>query len=406
MATNIPQISNPISTKGYSPNTLAGKQSGAGGEQFDIIQLMNPLETSSTKERDPGKRGMLMEQKDFLPMMVKLTKDPTMAVESLKQIINFDLLAIAKANGYTELYGELDKLMKSIFLQPDGIVSELMSQEKSTTLFGNEKFYDLLRELMGSNKPNIEDLKAAIGNILKAVNFSRNQQEILSALSSNMRFLSQYFLPNKALSADLATLAERWANPDAPEHFEQLKNETLFLTKNVADSLLNNERIQVLVPLIVHNLSRYNTNKAVLHEYFGSLLTQVSGHKMREQLTDAFEKLAEKLLGGAGMKEAAIAHQAYKETGLPPAPEQEDVPAGQERSDTQFESGAVARYLNENMKDSNYLKALYLDAESFSYNVRSFFDGNQTGTDAIKSMLNLLLGNPEMKLALESAVKI
>jgi len=303
---SIPQISNPISNKNYSQSNLAGKQSTVGGEQFDIIQLMNPLEVGSAKDREAGKKNMLLEQKDFLPMLVKLNKDPTMAVESLKLILNYDLLAVAKSHGYTELHGELETLMKSIFLSPEALVSELISQEQSTTLFGNDKFYDLLRHIAGTSagKPNADDLKSAIGNMLKAINFSRNQQEILNALSSNMKFLSHYFSPNKALAEDLASLAARFASPDAPENFEQLKSETLFLTKEVTDSLLNNERIQVLIPLIVHNLSRYNTNKAVMNEYFAQLLTQVSGFKMREELTDAFGKLAEKLLGKGGVKEA------------------------------------------------------------------------------------------------------
>ncbi|MCL2694033.1 MAG: hypothetical protein FWE60_02875, partial [Oscillospiraceae bacterium] len=209
----IPQISNPITNKSYSQNSLLGKQPGGAGEQFDIIQLMNPLEAASVSDREAGRQSALLEQKDFLPMSVKLTKDPTMAVESLKQILNNDLLAIAKANGYTELYGELEELMKSVFLKPDGLLSEILSQEKSTTLFGDDKFFNLLRQIMaeGAGKANAEELKNAIGNMLKAVNYSRNQQEILSALSSNMKFMSQYFTPNKALSEDLATLAARWA---------------------------------------------------------------------------------------------------------------------------------------------------------------------------------------------------
>ncbi|MDR2558083.1 MAG: hypothetical protein LBC86_00850, partial [Oscillospiraceae bacterium] len=108
----IPQISNPITNKQYSQSNLAGKQAGLGGEQFDIIQLMNPLETASTTDREAGRKGAALEQKDFLPMLVKLNKDPTMAVESLKQILNLDLLAVAESNGYTELHGELEKLMK------------------------------------------------------------------------------------------------------------------------------------------------------------------------------------------------------------------------------------------------------------------------------------------------------
>ena len=391
----VPQISNPISNKSYSPNTLIGKQASDGGEQFDIIKLIRSPESDSVGDQDGGKQGTFFEQKDFLPMSVKLTKDPTMAVESLKQILNNDLLAVAKSNGYTELYGELDNLMKSIFLKPDDIVSEIMSQEKSTTLFGDDKFYDILRQLAGSNKGNSEDLKSAIGNMLKAVNFARNQQEILSALSSNMKFLSHYFSPNKALSTNLANLAEQWASPEAPANFEQIKNETLVLMQNVSDSLLNNDRVQMLIPLIVHNLSRYNTNKAVLNEYFSQLLTQVSGFRTREELTDAFERLARKILGGEGMKEAEEAYRTLKETGLPPAP-RESAPY------VKTPPGVVARYIADNLSEEEYINSLKLDAEAFDAPARSYLLGKENGLETIRNMLGALLTNPELKLALSA----
>jgi hypothetical protein len=396
---------------------------------------MNPLETTKTTDREAGRHGALLEQKDFLPMMVKLTKDPTMAVESLKQILNYDLLAIAKANGYVELHGELDTLMKSMFLKPEGIVAEIMAQEKSTTMFSGDKFFDLLRQLASGadGKPNAEELKAAIGNMLKAVNFSRNQLEILTALSSNMKFLSHYFSPNKALSQDLATVAAQWAAPDAPENFSQLRNNTLFLIKNVSDSLLNNERIQLLIPLIVHNLSRYNTNIAVMNEYFAGLLTQVSGHSMRQELTDAFAKLAEALLGGMGMKEAAIAYHALREAEANPLYAREQAQAKAQEQNTQnsqdsqnpqnaqnsqnaqnpqnAQSAAntpanlqneqqigeqVARYVSEQPADERHPIVVNYDDDNLSSMLRSFLLGKETGMETIKNMLSSLLGNPEM----------
>ena len=411
----IPQISNPIANKQYAQSNLAGKQSSAAGEQFDIIQLMNPLETAATTDREAGKKGMLFEQKDFLPMLVKLNKDPTMAVESLKMILNHDLLAVAEANGYTELHGELENLMKSLFLSPEGIVSELISQEQSTTLFGDDKFFDLLRHVLGNStgKHNAEDIKLAIGNMLKAVNFAGNQKEIIAALSSNMRFLSQYFTPNKALSADLATLADAWASPDAAENFSKLKGETLFLTKSVSESLLNNEQIQVLIPLIVHNLSRYNTNKAVMNEYFAQLLTQVASFSMRQELTDAFGKLMHKLLGGKGIKEALDYQQSVRETGLPPAPKGQNAqssqtgqafqnPATLTNMHEQHEHGAIARFLGDALNNQAYLNELNINEDNLTTLVRSFLLGRDSGMETVRNMLESLLASDQMKEILNS----
>jgi hypothetical protein len=316
-------------------------------------------------------------------------------------ILNYDLLAVAEANGYTELHGELENLMKSLFLRPESIVSELISQEQSTTQFGGDKFFDLLRHVLGNSagKHNAEDIKLAIGNMLKAVNFAGNQREILSALSSNMRFLSQYFTPNKALSADLATLADSWASPDAAENFNKLKGETLFLTKNVSESLLNNEQIQILIPLIVHNLSRYNTNKAVMNEYFAQLLTQVASFSMRQELTDAFGKLMHRLLGGEGVKEAADYQKSLKETGLPP--HSKGLPLSKQPSEYQ-EQGAVAAFLGEALNNEAYLGGLNVDEDALTSLVRSFLLGRDSGMETVRNMLESLLASDQMKEILGS----
>jgi len=395
----IPQISSPVSGKSYSSNNLAGKQPSSAGEQFDIIQLTKPVDVGAAKDRDGGKQGALMAQKDFLSMSVKLAKDPTMAVESLKQLINHDLLAIAKANGYTELHGELESLMKSLFLNPGDLVAEILSQEKSTTMFGGDKFFDLLRQLAGSERHNSEELRNAIGNLLKAINFAQNQREILSALSSNMKFLSQYFSPNKALAEDLATLAARWGSADAPANFDQLKNETLFIINNVSDSLLNNERIQVLIPLIVHNLSRYNTNAEVLTEYFAALLTQVAGLSMREELTGAFDKLLQNLFGGNWNQE-----EPPVETPKMPSPQAEESKTGK----TAFGTGEnpvrqaeqplqepLARYIGENLEKG------FFDTDTLDSAARTFLLGRQDGIETIKLMLGSLLDNPALMEALD-----
>ncbi|MDR0820871.1 MAG: hypothetical protein LBN40_00190 [Oscillospiraceae bacterium] len=292
---SIPQITNPVSTKTLTSGTMTDRQSTSGGEQFDMVQGQRPVEAVKTAVDTSAGKGGKASQKDFLPLLVKTPKDPTMAVESLKQIISDELLSVAKSNGYTELYGELEGLMKSIYLKSGEVADEILTQEKQTTMFGGDKLFDLLRSLSRNAEiTGNADALNSVGGFLKAVNFLRGNNDILKALSSNMKFLSGYFTPSKQLSHDLEVLSKEWSSPDAPKYFETLKTETLGVLKNVSQSVLNNERTGTLLPLIVHNLSRYNTNASMLSEGFSQVLTHVAGQAARNEFTEAFDGFVNK----------------------------------------------------------------------------------------------------------------
>jgi len=302
----VPQITNPFQGKGYQ-NTLNSSQNRPGGEQFEIIQLTKSTSVPETSEREARQSGKQLSHNraDLPQLMVKTPKDPTMAVETLKQLISSDLLATSSANGYTELHGELESLSKSIYLAIDNLVSEMINQEKQTTMFSGDKLFDLLRGLAGNaidaaNKDAIN----AIANFLKAVNFSFNRDEILNALSANLKFLSTYFSPSQTLSGKLGALAESWASMQARENFELLKGETIKLLHNVSESLLNNEKTQVLIPLIIHNLSRYNTNDYMLKDAFSNMLAHVP-HSQKGLFMGAFDEFLNSILYG-GYKNSSM----------------------------------------------------------------------------------------------------
>jgi len=105
---------------------------------------------------------------------------------------------------------------------------KINGQAPSTGKRAAEEIYDILREL---NQTGNSDLKEAIGNMLKAINFSQNKNEITSALSSNLKFLSEYFSPNRALSQNLESLAQRWISGEAETNFTALRNQTADLMK-------------------------------------------------------------------------------------------------------------------------------------------------------------------------------
>ncbi len=59
----------------------------------------------------------------------------------------------------------------------------------------------------------------------------------------------------------------------------------------MSGSLLNDDKTQMLIPLITHNLSRYNNSPYMCKEYFNLLLTQISSGTLRESLKNSFNRL-------------------------------------------------------------------------------------------------------------------
>ena len=315
----IPQISNPALPRDYSaPRGDQGSGKNNTGVPFGVGQAEQIKNITTATDRDSGGAQFNMERRDLLPLAVRVTKDPTLAVDTLKQLINSDLLATAKTNGYTELYGELETLSKSIYIDPQGLLAEITQQESQTTMFGGDRLFDILRQIYQKSGGNDEVLER-IGNFLKAVNFAQNREEILSAVTSNTNFLAGYFSPQKEISAQLTELSKGWESllfmqkdPDAAQSaqfrdgFETLRDRTLDFMQELSYSFLNNERTQVIIPLIAHNLSRFNNNHYMLRDAFSAMLSHVPTPEVRKELVTAFENFMSKMAGQGDLTHAPI----------------------------------------------------------------------------------------------------
>ena len=390
----IPQITNPFQGKGYQ-SSLSNNQNRPGGEQFEIIQLTKPQSVSDSTERRGGKQQQLLPNRTDLPqLMVKTPKDPTMAVETLKQLISTELLATARANGYTELHGELEELSKSIYLQLGELVEEMINQEKQTTMFSGDRLFDLLRNLAVNNEspntPQNAEKLTAIANFLKAVNFSFNRDEILNALSANLKFLSTYFSPSPPLSEKLAALAEAWGGIQARENFELLKSETVKLLHNVSESLLNNEKTQILIPLIIHNLSRYNTNDYMLKDSFSHLLTHVP-HSHKGAFIAAFDDFLNAILYGNKAKES-------------PRPSTNDTTDSKTNQSPVPEKGLFVSLYAQRIAAGDVFPPVGMTHDSLADGLRGFLLGKLSGMESINTILsNLITGmnDPSLFSALQ-----
>lgn len=281
----IPQINNPITSKNYN---YSPRQQDANTEPFDIVKLTG-VGGAGVNSDSAAKSRLEMGNRELIPMQVQVAKDPTLAVEMLKDLLNVEVLNQALITGHTDLYGSLENLAKELYVTPEQLVQEIINQEQQNTMFSGHEFYDVLREVaQTTTDPNTKEL---IGNLLKSINFAQNRNEILGALRANLKFLSEYYSPNEKLSEKLLNLSKEWGADDAENYFDYLKGETLAILKDVSGSLLNDDKTQMLIPLITHNLSRYNNSPYMCKEYFNLLLTQISSGTLRESLKNSFSRL-------------------------------------------------------------------------------------------------------------------
>lgn len=281
----IPQINNPITAKNYN---YSPRQQDANTEPFDIVKLTG-VGAAGVNSDSATKSRLEMGNRELIPLRVQVAKDPTLAVEVLKDLLNVEVLNQALITGHTELYGSLESLAKELYVTPEQLLQEIINQEQQNTMFSGHEFYDVLREVAQTTTD--VNTKEIIGNLLKSINFAQNRDEILGALRANMKFLSEYYSPNEKLSEKLLNLSKEWGADDAVNYFEYLKGETLSILNDVSGSLLNDDKTQMLIPLIKHNLSRYNNSPYMCKEYFNLLLTQISSGTIREALKNSFNRL-------------------------------------------------------------------------------------------------------------------
>lgn len=291
----IPQISGPLSGGKTLTSTGSNGNMPQNTEAFSIDGV-NAVQRPSGVTQKGGasgaeNRGVSGESAPNIG--APAARDPSMAVETLHDVFSGDLLENAKLNGYTELVGEIDDLTKAIYINPDKLLNEIMTQEKDNTVFSGNELFDILRTVCAESG---EDTKELVANLLKSLNYAMSKNEILDAVKSNIKFLAEYFGQNTTLSKNLTALYRKWDNGNPAENFESLKNETAALMRSISGSLQSDSRTETLVPLVTHNLSRYNTNEYMMKEAFSQLMSQIPSSSTREALSKAFTSFVSKLL--------------------------------------------------------------------------------------------------------------
>ncbi len=292
----IPQISGPLTGGKTLTSGNSGSNTPGGAEPFSVNgvnPVQRPTAVGQKGDASVGANNQGVQGNPNGSLGVPVAKDPSMAVETLHDVFSGDLLENAKLNGYTELVGEIDDLTRAIYINPDKLMNEIMTQEKDNTVFSGDPLFDILRQVSAESG---EDTKELVANLLKSLNYAMSRNEIITAVKSNVRFLADYFGQNTSLSKNLNALYEKWDSGNPAENFETLKNETAALMRTISGSLQNDSRTEVLVPLVTHNLSRYNTNEYMMKDAFSQLMSQIPSASAREALSKSFTEYVTNLI--------------------------------------------------------------------------------------------------------------
>ena len=232
-----------------------------------------------------------------------------------------------------------------------------------------------------------------------------------------MKFLSEYFSPNEKLSAKLLNLSQEWGAADADKYFDYLKGETLAVLKDVSGSLLNDERTQMLIPLITHNLSRYNNSPYMCKEYFNLLLSQISSGTLRESLKNSFARLYSAIFNkqkmtdpqqGGNVADTSIDNYTTKSEQNQPltgnsADKNAEISAQGEKIgqvDENGDSGIVEnagseepeltgylKFLNESMSEKGYMSDLKDSGYNIEQMMTAYSRGRQSGFQTLHDMV-------------------
>lgn len=380
---SIPQITGPLQGGGKSVGTaVSGNPNGS--EPFSLNGVEATPQITGAGISGNSSSGTASTGENLGATVAQKIKDPAMAVETLRDVINQEILETARINGYTELAGEIDDLSKSLYLNSGSLADEMIRQESDSTSFSGSRFFDILRSLC---KTGNEDTKELVAGVLKAINNLSSQDDIIKAIGSNVKFLSNYYGKNTTLAKSFSQLAELWAGPDAKQSFEALKNQTTTLLKTASESLQNDERTATLIPLIVHNLSRYNTNGYMLKDAFTALLSQVPSNSAREQLQTSFEEIVSKLTENSD--------NAFTNYTINDKINQEQNPKISENS----KKFNLISYLADKFRDKNYISSTNLSDNLIDMTATSVLLGKTSGSDALKTLVTALFPKEMVELA-------
>lgn len=304
------QITTPVAPRDYGNNNQGGRQQSVqqntDGQVFDLGNQMEVVKTNdrggenaSKDLKDGGEGGLIRTG-------AGISKNPAAALDTAKALISRETLSIIRESGDTEALGKLTEFASEVMLTPETLTGDMAAQQKNATIFG-DKLWGILKDII--NMSGSEVFKEAVAEFAKSAADLSSKDEILRSLSANFKFLSKESAPNKAVAEELMAASRALSGADARNNFTALRPVLLQLLGYTEKSLLINDDIKKMLPLIVHTMSRYNDSPDALRDSFEAVL------KLAEGLELTGEQL-QRLMTAAGDLKAPV-QQPVKDMSVP-----------------------------------------------------------------------------------------
>ncbi len=246
---------------------------------FNISDPMKVVQTHNQSEI--LKHNTSNHQNSDTPVvLLNMLKDPAVAVSYLKNIFLLEeMFKLLPANN-NAMTPELEQIFKDLLINENQIKDELISQEKSFTMFRGD-FFDFLRNLSDAYK-NSQATQLHIANLLKSINNLMSRGDILDSVVNSMLYLKQNLSSSPAISQKLSELIAKFQNSNQTSlNMANLKEETLALIKQIEGSILFSSKTSKVVSIMMYNLSRLNDNYTFFNE---------SVYRLRQTITPAEQK--------------------------------------------------------------------------------------------------------------------
>ena len=292
---DILQITTPALPKNYvNPNATQAPQ-----EQFQLADTTHVTSTQERTDQQTQDNADYSGENLLKPLELVIAENPTMTAESVKALLNEELMNALKASGTTSFLDELTSLANEILLNPDNVASDIAEQAKDSTMFTG-KLFDILRNatLLSDSAFGGSEVKNSVTAFLKAYVNASSPQDVMKSLSSMFGFLSNEMFASRSISEELADLARKFADNNALQNFGELKEQAAEAMKNASGSLLMTDRLKGILSLVTYNLSRVQGSPNGLKDAFEKLFSSISDNpdmpqSMADELKKAFAEFVE-----------------------------------------------------------------------------------------------------------------
>ncbi|MCM1577571.1 MAG: hypothetical protein NC078_02065, partial [Ruminococcus sp.] len=343
---DILQITTPVAPRDYGSNNQGGNrqqavQQGQDGQVFDLGNQMEVVKTNDRGGENADRDLKDGEGSGLIRSGEGIAKNPAAALDTAKALISRETLALIRENGDTEALGKLTEFASEVMLTPETLTGDMAAQQKNATIFG-DRLWTVLKDIMHASGSEV--FKEAVADFAKAAADLSVKDEILRSLSANFKFLSLESAPNKAVADELMAASRALSGSDAPANFNALKPVLLQLLGYTEKSLLINDDIKKMLPLIVHTMSRYTDSPEALRESFEAVLKLADGLELtNEQLKGLLEETMT-----AADKADNTANAAQTPSGREMSPD-----VSQDVQEENFGSGFEVQKGGEKFKDVN-----------------------------------------------------